>query len=148
ADMVQNFDLLLKGRMPALVVWQLGTVDAVRGINPDDFRDAIDDGVEKLQAKGADVILMNMQYSPRTESMIALSAYVDRIRVVSRDRDAPLFDRLAIMRQWSENGDFDLYAATRDVAMAERVHDCIGRALAAMIVETAQLGALEGKTPQ
>jgi hypothetical protein len=91
---------------------------------------------------------MNMQYSPRTESMIALSAYVDNMRVVSRDRDAPLFDRLAVMRHWSETGAFDLYAATKDITMAERVHDCIGRALASMIIDAAHLGAVEAKAPQ
>ena len=42
----------------------------------------------------ADVILMNMQYSPRTETMISLSTYADNMRVVARDRDVPLFDRL------------------------------------------------------
>ena len=61
---------------------------------------------------GADVILMNMQYSPRTESMIA-SRPMSRTCVVARDREVPFFDRLAIMRHWSETGAFDLYAATK-----------------------------------
>ena len=77
-----------------LVIWQTGTVDAMRGIDPEDFRVAIDEGVVAIQDAGADVILMNMQYSPRTESMIQLSAYAQNMRVVARDRDVPLFDRL------------------------------------------------------
>jgi len=148
AEMRAGLEAVVKDLKPNLVIWQTGTVDAMRGIDPETFREELQDGVEALQAGGADVILMNMQYSPRTESMIALSAYVDNMRVVARDRDAPLFDRLEIMRHWSEAGAFDLYAATKNPAMAESVHDCIGRALASMIIDAAHLGAVEAKAPQ
>ena len=80
--------------------------------------------MEKLQAGNADVVLINMQYSPRTESMIQMSTYADNMRVVARDRDVPLFDRLGLMRYWSDNGSFDLYAAAKDNALASKVHDC------------------------
>ncbi len=148
AEMAEGLEKLLKDLKPVLVIWQTGTVDAMRGIDPDTFRAELQDGVETLQKGGADVVLMNMQYSPRTESMITLSAYVDDMRVVARDRDAPLFDRLAIMRHWSDTGAFDFSAATKNPAMAERVHDCIGRALASMIIDAAHLGAVEAKAPQ
>jgi hypothetical protein len=82
---------------------------------------------------------MNMQYSPRTESMIQSGAYADTMRIVARDREIPLFDRLEIMRYWNDNGNFDLNTGTRDSAMAQKVHDCIGRALASLIVEAADL---------
>ena len=148
AEMAEGLEGLLKDNKPDLVIWQAGTVDAMRGIDPETFRSELQDGVETLQTRGADVVLMNMQYSPRTESMIASSVYLDNMRVVARDRDAPLFDRLSIMRHWSETGAFDLYAATKNPAMAERVHDCIGRALASMIIDAAHLGAVEAKAPQ
>jgi hypothetical protein len=47
--------------------------------------------------------------------------------------------RLAIMRHWSDTGDFDLYAAGRDNVLAHRVHDCIGRGIASMIIDAAHL---------
>ena len=89
------------------------------------------DGVEKLQEGGADVVLMNMQYSPRTESIVAIGAYADGMRWVAREREVPVFDRLAIMRHWYDAGQFDLYTATKDMKMAKSVHDCLGRALGA-----------------
>ena len=67
---------------------------------------------------------MNMQYSPRTESMVAVGAYADSMRWVAQQHDVPLFDRLAIMRHWYESGQFDLYAATKDMSMAKQVHEC------------------------
>src|ERR1700674_4449224 len=56
---------LLEVKKPTLVIWQTGTVDAMRSVDPDDFRGAVDEGVAALQNAGTDVILMNLQYSPR-----------------------------------------------------------------------------------
>jgi hypothetical protein len=52
----------MEGKTPTLVIWQTGTVDAMRAIDPDDFRTAVDDGVVALQKAGADVVLMNPAY--------------------------------------------------------------------------------------
>ena len=82
---------------------------------------------------------MNMQYSPRTESMLNVSTYADVMHWVAQEHGAPLFDRLAIMRYWNDQGTFDLYAATKKSDMARKVHDCIGRALASQIVNAAHL---------
>ncbi len=148
ADMVKTLDKLLIDAKPTLVLWQTGTVDAMRGIDADDFRSSLDDGVETLQTGNADVVLINMQYSPRTESMIQLGVYADNMRAVARDRDVPLFDRLGLMRYWSDNGTFDLYAAAKDNVLASKVHDCLGRALAALVIDAAHLEKTEGKAAQ
>lgn len=145
-EMADAIDKLLADDKPSLVIWQTGTYEAIRGTDPEEFRAAVSDGVEKLQAGGADVILMNMQYSPRTEAVVAVGAYADAIRWVAREREVPVYDRLAIMRHWYDAGQFDLYAATKDMKTARAVHDCIGRTLAASIIEAAHLGAYEGHT--
>jgi hypothetical protein len=89
---------LAEVKKPALVIWQTGTYDAMRSIDPDDFRSAVGEGVAALQNAGADVVLMNLQYSPRTETMISAQPYLDSMRVVAQEYDVPLFDRFAIMR--------------------------------------------------
>jgi len=140
-DLAKGMVKLLIDEKPDLVVWQTGTVDAIRRVDPDNFRAALDEGVETLNKGAADVILMNMQYSPRTDTMIALGPYADAMRVVAQQHEVPLFDRLAIMRHWSDTGAFDLYAAGRDNVLAHRVHDCIGRGIASMIIDAAHLKA-------
>ena len=105
-EVAASFAKLMEGKKPTLVIWQTGTVDAMRSIDPDDFRGAVDEGVAALQNAGADVILMNLQYSPRTETMISVPPYLDNMRVVAQQHDVPLFDRFAIMRQWNEFGRF------------------------------------------
>ena len=131
---------LVEDKKPTLVVWQTGTVDAMRSIDPDDFRAAVDEGVVALQNAGADVVLMNLQYSPRTETMISVPPYLDNMRVVAQQHDVPLFDRFAIMHQWNDAGDFDLFTAVHGIELAKRVHDCLGQALAKFVIDAAHLG--------
>ncbi len=132
----------LEGK-PALVIWQTGTTDAVRSVDPDDFRAGVEDGVAALQKLNTDVILMNLQYSPRMETMLSVATYNDTMRVVAQERGVPLFDRFSIMRHWSEAGDFDLFGATHGLGMAKRVHDCIGRALSKLVIEAAHINPAE-----
>ena len=130
---------LVEAKRPTLVIWQTGTVDAMRSIDPDDFRGAVDEGVAALQKAGIDVVLINLQYSPRTETMISAPPYLDSIRVVAQQHDVPLFDRFAIMRHWNEAGDFDLFSTTHGVDLAKRVHACLGRALTKFVIDAAHL---------
>jgi hypothetical protein len=131
---------LLEAKKPTLVIWQTGTVDAMRSIDPDDFRSAVDEGVAALQKAGADVVLINLQYSPRTETMISAPPYLDNMRVVAQQHEVPLFDRFAIMRYWNEAGDFDLFSTTHGTDLAKRVHGCLGRALSKFVFDAAHLG--------
>ena len=147
-DLARGMAKLLVDEKPDLVIWQTGTLDAIRRIEPDDFRAALEEGLETLHKGGADVILMNMQYSPRTDIMIALGPYADNMRVVAQQHEIPLFDRLAIMRHWSDTGAFDLYAAGKDNVLAHRVHDCIGRSIASMIIDAAHLRSVDSKVGQ
>lgn len=135
-----TFVKLMEAKTPTLVIWQTGTVDAIRSIDPDDFRGAVTEGVAALQYAGADVVLMNLQYSPRTETMISAPPYLDNMRVVAQEHDIPLFDRFAMMRQWNDQGQFDLFSPSRGPELAKQVHDCIGRALAQFVIDAAHLG--------
>ena len=146
ANMLGGLDNILAEDHPSLVIWQAGTSDAINGVETEDFRSSLENGVEKIQNAGADVILMNMQYSPRTGSMLDVSAYADVMRHVAQQRNALLFDRLAIMQYWNDNGTFDLYAATKKYDMAREVHECIGRALASQIINAAHLDAVRMQT--
>lgn len=144
-DMQKEIAPILSRDKPALIVWQTGTGDAIRAIDPDAFSTALDEGVSAAQTAGSDIILMNMQYSPRTETMIALTYYLDIMRFVALQHEINVFDRYAIMKYWNEIGTFDLSAATKRTDLAERVHYCIGRLLAEFVLETTKLTASDDK---
>jgi lysophospholipase L1-like esterase len=133
AAMLQAMPKALAAAKPQLVIWQTGTVDAMLAADPDQFSDTLEAGIALARKAGADVILVNAQYSPRTESMIALSTYTEEIRWVALQHNVPLFDRLAIMKLWAELGTFDFMGARNKLDTALRVHDCIGRLLADLV---------------
>jgi hypothetical protein len=138
AEMVKTLPANLAAAKPALMIWQTGTTDAMRAVDPDQFSQALDQGIDITRGAGADVVLVNAQYSPRTESMIALSTYSEDMRWVALQQEVPLFERFSIMRLWSDLGTFDLYSATKKLDIAERVHDCIGRLLAELVIAAAK----------
>jgi len=137
--MAPRLPALLATHKPDLAIWQTGTTDAIRAIDPEDFRDAVDDGVAAIRQTGADVLLINPQYSPRLETMISLTPYLDRMRMVAQQHDVPLFDRFAIMQHWNESGAFDLFGPVKGLEMAHAVHDCLGRALAIFVLDAARI---------
>lgn len=137
-EMLKALPAALAAVKPALVVWQTGTVDAMQGIDLDQFSQSLDHGIHIARSAGADVVFINPQYSPRTESMIGLGTYAENMRWVALQQEVPLFDRFSIMKLWADLGTFDLYSATKKLDMAERVHDCIGRLLADLVIEAAK----------
>lgn len=138
AEMVKVLPADLAASKPALLIWQTGTVDAMQGIDQDQFSQALDAGLSIARSAGADVVLINAQYSPRTESMIALGNYSESMRWVAVQQEIPLFDRFNVMKTWADLGTFDFYSTTKKLDMAERVHDCIGRLLSDLVVEAAK----------
>jgi hypothetical protein len=72
--------------------------------------------------------------------MISMPPYLDNMRLVAQQHDIPLFDRFAVMRHWSESGEFDLFSTFHGIELAKRVHNCIGKALAQFVIEAAHLG--------
>lgn len=144
ADAVKPIMGALTATMPNLLVWQAGTIDAMRAVDLDEFSDALDHGIDAAHKAGSDVVLFNSQYSPRTESIIALGHYSEHMRWVGLRNDTPLFDRYGIMKLWSDSGTFDFMTHTKKLDMAEQVHDCIGRLLADLVVRSAKETAPDG----
>lgn len=147
-EMIQVLPGALRTASPALLVWQSGTVDAMLAVDVDQYSQALDKGIQIARAAGSDVVLVNSQYSPRTESMIALGTYSELMRWVAVQQGIPVFDRFSVMKTWADLGTFDLYSATKKLDIAERVHDCIGRLMADLVIEAAKPGAppgLEGR---
>ena len=137
-EVAKSLPRILSEREPVLVIWQTGTVEAMRGIDPDGYGRALDSGVAALQKAGADVILVNQQFSPRTDFMFDGGPYTENMRWVSQTRDIPLFNRYDVMKYWGETGAFDLTALKND-GTYEKVHRCIGRLIADLVMRAASL---------
>jgi lysophospholipase L1-like esterase len=141
-EMAARLDREVIPLKPALVIWETGTMDAVQGTDLDEFRQRIQDGIDRLRASGTEVVLMDMQYSRRTHAVINFERYESVLREVTDANEVPLFRRYDIMRHWAENGVFDLVNTDHDKLqlVAARLYDCIGRAVAEFMTRGAPPG--------
>lgn len=131
-EMASRLDREVVAVQPTLVIWETGTTDAVDGTDLDEFRQTMQDGLDRLRASGIEVVLMDMQFARQTHAVINFDRYESVLREVTDANDVPLFRRHDIMYHWAESGLFDLMTGDQDKLhlVASRLYDCIGRAMA------------------
>ncbi|MGH7309296.1 MAG: SGNH/GDSL hydrolase family protein [Candidatus Rokuibacteriota bacterium] len=120
---------------PTLLIWETGTVEAVRGTDVDDFRDTVQGGIDLLHAAGTEVVLMNAQFSRDTDAMIHFAPYLTALRELADANDVPVFHRYGLMRYWAEHGVLDLRTKDRDERrrLATRLYNCLGQSVADLV---------------
>jgi len=125
---------------PILVVWETGISDAVRGIEVEDFTSGLQAGIDEIKNRGIDILLMDMQFSRSTATVIDFERYLTALHRVAELNEVYVFPRYEMMRYWSEQNmfNFDEVAAEERARLAARVYDCIGRKLAQAIRLAAQ----------
>ncbi len=88
---------------PDLVIWQVGTNAVLRDLDPGETAKQVEAGVARMQAAGADVVLVDPQYSPKvTERAESAGTMVRLLRKVARLRHVGIFPRFEVMREWHE----------------------------------------------
>jgi lysophospholipase L1-like esterase len=126
-----RFDRDVLVHKPDLIVWQLGTNDVTWGGRTDGLRLQVGDGIKTLKASGADLILMDLQYSPIVRFSSNHSSMQAIIADAARQERVGLFSRFELMRRSVDAG-----LAPRALVSWDGLHnsadgyDCIGRALA------------------
>lgn len=88
---------------PDLVIWQVGTNAVLRNLDQRATGKQIEDGVARIQAAGADVVLVDPQYSPRvTERPESARGMVKLLSRIAALRHVGIFPRFEVMRDWHE----------------------------------------------
>ncbi len=80
---------------PDLVVWQIGTPDAVAGIDPDRFAETLSRATEWLKGQSPDFILMDPAFVPSVDHEKLYLAIVNRIGASADRTGVNLFRRYA-----------------------------------------------------
>jgi ABC-type amino acid transport substrate-binding protein len=134
-DMLDRFDADVFAADPVLVVWEVGIVDAVRGTAVDDFAQTLQNGIDALKNKAVDTILVDMQFSPNSATVINFEAYLTALHRAGDLAEVYVFPRFEMMRYWSEQKvfNFDDVADADRAKLAARVYDCLGRKLAEVV---------------
>ena len=134
-QMLDRFPTDVLSEDPVLVIWETGTTDAVRGVEVDDFAAALQAGIDELKARGIDVILVDMQFSHGTATIIDFERYLKTLHQVGDVNDVNVFPRFELMRYWSEQNVFNFDGVAKDerASLAARVYECIAAKLAEAI---------------
>ena len=141
-EMAAALDAKVMQLKPTLVVWQTGSVEAVRGLDINQMGDSLGAGIEKLREGRIDVILIEPQYSPHAVSMVNFAPYADYMQRVAGSANVNLFNRHGIMKHWVEEGvvKFDISERALQRFVADQVHGCQAILLADLIERAARLG--------
>ncbi len=119
---------------PQLVIWQVGANGAVHDEAPTLFKQLVEEGITKLKAAGADVILMDNQRSPRILAAPEHSVMDTTLRDIAAGTDVNLFSRGTLMDHWAEAGaPYDDFIAVDGFHMNNRGYACLARAMAEVI---------------
>jgi len=140
-DMLPLIDAALKQQHYALVLWQTGTVEAVRGLQPDGMLDILHAGAERVRAAGGDLVLVDPQFSRFLRANTDLDPYEGVMQQVATMPGVALFHRFELMRTWANDGRIDLERtakADRDKAL-EALNACLGKALARFVLSGAEV---------
>jgi len=90
----------LKAGWAELVIWQVGTNDALVGVDEGEFRATVESGVAAARAAGVPLMLVGPQFTEKCPDAARYQRFVDIIdEIGARDR-VPVLDRYAIMKQW------------------------------------------------
>ncbi|MGE0800406.1 MAG: SGNH/GDSL hydrolase family protein [Lautropia sp.] len=132
AGLIQRQVLPLK---PALVVWQVGRADARRGHATYRFGQDLKQGLDALQQRGIDTILIDIQYHPQFEALYRTDEYRRYLRRIAGMRNVPLLRRYQMIEYWESAGAIDLDSASREVQQRsfEFIQDCLAYQLSRLI---------------
>jgi hypothetical protein len=143
ADMVPQLREAFARHRYQLVIWQTGTVESVRGLPPDDFLQTLGQGVQIARDNGADIVLVDPQFSRFLRANANLDPYLQVMRQAAAMGNAVLLPRFDLMKTWVDAGRLDMERTERPhrEAVARSVHVCLGQALARIVLQAAGIGA-------
>lgn len=140
ADMLKRFDTAVVASKPDLLLWQLGTNSLIRDHAMDDRGASIREGINKMRAIGADVVLIDPQFAPKVIAKPQVGQMVDFIATTAKKENVGLFRRFAAMKRWNEVDrlPFSTFLINDGLHLNDWGYHCMAKGLAVAIAEAAQ----------
>jgi lysophospholipase L1-like esterase len=139
AEMLARFDTGVIAEKPDLVLWQVGTNAVLRDQPLPPASSMIQEGVARLKAIGADVVLIDPQFAPKVIAKTEAEGMVKLIAATAKQYGVNLFQRFAMMRHWREQEGlaFETFTSPDQLHMNDWSYSCLAKALTAAIAEAA-----------
>jgi acyl-CoA thioesterase I len=146
-DMLARFDETVAAEHPDLVLWQVGTNAVLRGYEHAKSDAVIRDGIRRMKAIGADVVLIDPQFAPKVIANPEIDDMVDLISSAGAQAKADVFHRFALMRYWHdvEKIPFETFLSSDGLHMNDWAYSCFAKALAEAIGDAVAPDGTSGK---
>jgi lysophospholipase L1-like esterase len=145
-EMMERLEADVIAARPVLVLWQAGANAVLRGMAPEAFQAAMTDGIDRLRARGADVVLIDSQRAPRILNAPNFGRFDQALRELSAGLGVPLFSRARLMDEWAAAGVPNAAMLVADgLHHNDRGYACVAEALAKSILDAAGPPRLAGR---
>jgi lysophospholipase L1-like esterase len=102
-EMMKRLQTAVLDMKPDLVIWQVGTNAVLRNLDPAETAKLVEEGIARIQAAGADLVLVDPQYSPKVnERAESAGQMVKLLGKAAELRHVGFFPRFEVMREWHE----------------------------------------------
>jgi acyl-CoA thioesterase-1 len=139
ADMLARLDTAVIAEKPDLVLWQVGTNSVLRDKPLQPHAPLLHEGLARMKATGADVVIIDPQYAPRVISKPMCEGMVSLIATTAKAEHVGVFHRFELMRRWRETEQlpFETFVSTDGLHMNDWSYACLAKALGVAIAEAA-----------
>ena len=138
-EMMRRLQTSVIDARPDLVIWQVGTNAVLRNLDPVETARMVEEGVARIQGAGADLVLVDPQYSPRvTEHGERASKMVKLLGRVAQLRHVGIFPRFEVMREWHDQQaiPIDSFVISDGLHMNDWGYACFAQLLGDDIIES------------
>jgi lysophospholipase L1-like esterase len=139
AQMMARFDTGVIAEHPDLVLWQVGTNSVLHDAPLQEHSVLLHEGIARLKAAGADVVLMDLQFTPKVLAKAETQGMQDQIALTAKETSVDLFNRFAVMRDWHEvqHIPYEAFLSPDSLHMNDWSYGCVAKLLARAIADAA-----------
>jgi acyl-CoA thioesterase I len=137
--MLARLDAAVIAEKPDLVLWQLGTNSLLRERALPPHASLLREGLARIKATGAEVVLIDPQYAPRVLAKPHVEDMISLIATAAKAQHVPLFHRFDLMRHWYESDHlpFETFVSSDGLHMNDWSYACLAKALGMAIADAA-----------
>jgi lysophospholipase L1-like esterase len=138
-EMMKRLQTSVIDMKPDLVIWQVGTNAVLRNLDPGETANMVEDGIGRIQAAGADLVLVDPQYSPAVNAKAENAGrMVQLLSKVAALKHVGIFPRFEVMREWHEGQSmpFDSFVIADGLHMNDWGYACFAQLLGDNIIKS------------
>jgi acyl-CoA thioesterase I len=135
AKTLERLKSALKSGWARLVIWQVGTNDAIVGVDETLFRATLNAGVAAARAAGVPLVLIGPQFTLKSPDPVRYERFVKMVDDIGAADRVPVLSRYAMMKSWSAKGAkaLGLLLSGDGLHMSDLGYRCLAHALAEAI---------------